>query len=259
MKLRRYLVCEVAGLRRSHGSVCPVTRHCVVMEEEESSGSESDSLGDESGGVRAVARCVCGRNSLQFVSSDARSRAPLFHLECACCDCRQAREYEASRGGPTSASALSRVFYFNNDVLPPADTSALELTQLRDDAHSTRLLTTCCRSTLAVVHPAYRSSVVMVPADSCVLEASSSAPIARIYMGDYDTAHDGEPPPASCPTLGKDATDEDKEIYRCKFRDAAVPLPRAGIPIEELFTKLGSPRVLGLQKAQRFAAKAASQ
>ena len=139
---------------------CPV---CVAMQDD--SDESSDSGGDDCGGVRAIARCVCRRVSLQFVSSNAQSAAPLFQLECACCDCRQAREYEASRGGPTSDSPLSRVVYFSNDVLPPADLSALELTQLRDGATSTRLVTTCCRSTLAVVHPAYCSLVVMVPAD----------------------------------------------------------------------------------------------
>eukprot|EP00927_Polykrikos_kofoidii_P055612 TRINITY_DN49829_c0_g1_i1.p1 TRINITY_DN49829_c0_g1~~TRINITY_DN49829_c0_g1_i1.p1 ORF type:complete len:228 (-),score=28.32 TRINITY_DN49829_c0_g1_i1:106-732(-) len=203
----------------------------------------------------ASARCLCGSVSLGFAR-----RVPLMRLECACCDCRQANEFESTRGGPRSSSALSQLFYFANDVVPPASLKGLELTQLRDTARSTRLVTRCCRSTLAVDHAAYNERLVMVPADSCVLDADAAdiAPLARIYAQDWEEEHDGPLdaiPSGGWPTVGNAGTPEEeahKEAYRRVFREAQVPLPRVGISVQELFRRVGLPTVLGLVERQRF-------
>ena len=201
----------------------------------------------------ASAACLCGKVSIGFVH-----RMPLVHLECACQDCRQAREYEATLSGPPSSSPLSQLFYFSNDVIL-SDTLAsnpsgfLESTQLRDGGRSTRLVARCCRSTLAVDHPAYGGNIVMVPGDSCNLDADSGlGPLARIYMGDWDLSQDGEAPPCTYPSFGPGAPEEAKEIYRKEFRNAAVKLPRVGESAQALFEACGPPKIHGLPAGKRF-------
>lgn len=166
--------------------------------------------------------CSCGQTGLTFHGE------PSFRLDCGCHDCRQAREYESTRGGPATDSALSRLLYLPNDVSTTSadDLSRLCLTQLRDDAKSTRLVTTCCRSTLAVDHPAYRNMLVMVPADSCSVQGGIPAPLARIYMKDWPS---DEPVPAlEPPTLPSlrgdevDFSDRAQATYRVHFSTASV-------------------------------------
>ena len=126
---------------------------------------------------------------------------------------------------------------------------------------STRVVTKCCRSTLAVDHPLYNGKVVLVPADSCKLSLqpqpngrmlSDIQPLARIYMQDWNLARDGPPPPAVCPVLRPDSTDADKEVYRCKFREASVHLPRLGVSLQALLARLGPVQNLVLTEGDRF-------
>ena len=182
-------------------------------------------------------------------------------------DCRQAREYAASLGGPHSKGALSKLSYFANDLSLASsddfsgmvDTGLLRLTQLRSEFLSTRLVTNCCQSTLAVDHPNYGGRVVMVPTDSCVLHVRSELPplLARIYMNDWDEATDGPPPPvvpSALPVVRADEPDynEKAEVYREHFRNAKVELPRQGRSLQELFAQLAPAENLGLTRGERF-------
>lgn len=196
-------------------------------------------------------RCKCGNVTLAF------RKPALFGLECGCWDCRQAREFEATRGGPHTASPFSRLYYyFENDVLPPHQDqwSELELTQLRENCRSTRLVTTCCRSTLAVDHPGYLGNVVMVPVDCCELDGGPELelPTARIYMQDWPFDTEGPPPPtAGWPTFGAESTEEEKELYRAKFK-INVDMSRVGMSLQDLFAALGETRILGLPEGRRY-------
>lgn len=196
--------------------------------------------------------CICGQVGLTFHGT------PLLALDCACCDCRQAREFEATLGGPPSKSALGRAVYLPNDVSTVSEldiTTSFHLSHLRKEARSTRLVSSCCHSTLAVDHPAYGGKLVMVPRDSCNLQAKEIAPLARIYLKDWP---DDEPlpplEPPTLPTIRGDEPDlaERAEVYRTVFHSAKEPAPRQGLSIQELFSALGPPSVLGLTKMERF-------
>lgn len=201
---------------------------------------------------KATVRCVCGKVSLTFTSLE-----PLVRLECGCRDCRQAREFEATRGGPKSHSPLSTLAYFPNDITLDQSiedvSEIIEVVTLREGGRSSRLVARCCRSTIAVDHPGYGGKLVMVPEESCILIAAKISPLARIYMGDWDHERDGDPPPTGdWPTLGAGATDADKEVYRYKFREAAVALPREGVSLQEVVAALKPTACLGLTEGQRF-------
>ena len=94
---------------------------------------------------------------------------------------------------------ISRLLYFRNDVSLEcaAPEECVRLTQLREGARSTRLVTTCCHCALSVDHPAYAAGVVMVPTTANVLNGAEHVPppAKRIYMDDWDEAHDGPCPP----------------------------------------------------------------
>eukprot|EP00038_Savillea_parva_P018608 m.24514 g.24514 ORF g.24514 m.24514 type:complete len:225 (-) comp4165_c0_seq2:2105-2779(-) len=213
----------------------------------------------------AVVQCVCGRASLRFPT------APFFALECGCRDCRQAREYPASLGGPKSPSGIGRLVYFPNDMTPsPSPTAApgdasyaslFKVTMLRADGWSRRIVSTCCESTLAVDNPFYRSEMVLVPIDSCRVTVSTPLPqpLARIHMESWDPA-DGDPPAPDPPTLITMRSDdvdhaEKAEVYRSHFRKAKTPLPRQGMSIQDLIDAVGPVEVLNLPPGKCFPPK----
>ena len=202
----------------------------------------------------ATAACVCGRVQLKF------HHACCFRLECGCVDCRQAAEFAAHRGGPTCAP-ISPLAYFTNDVtLAAEDPSLVKLERLRSkDCRSTRLVTKCCHSTLAVDHPAYARKLVMVPAQSCVLSGDGVGvqPLARIYMKDYDETADGPPPTPTPPTLPVIRGDEPDfptraMVYRQAFMAAQVVVPRVGTSLQQICADIGEPAVLGLEEGTRY-------
>lgn len=158
---------------------------------------------------------------------------------------------------------ISRLLYFRNDVSLEcaAPEECVRLTQLREGARSTRLVTTCCHCALSVDHPAYAAGVVMVPTTANVLNGAEHVPppAKRIYMDDWDEAHDGPCPPPMTntdPTLwhGQPVGD-----LRGVFKNAfAEPAPaRQGVSLQELFASLGPAKVLGLEEKARFEPKPA--
>mmetsp|Transcript_18125 Transcript_18125/g.46368 ORF Transcript_18125/g.46368 Transcript_18125/m.46368 type:complete len:208 (-) Transcript_18125:147-770(-) len=196
-------------------------------------------------------RCVCGKVSLRLLAPK-----PVLHLQCGCRDCRQAHEFVASRGGPPiKQPPLQELYYFVNDVAPLDESAAnmVELQMLRHGGSSTRLVSKCCASIIAVDHPAYQGNVLMVPSDVCNLEAQKSDASGRIYMGDWDELHDGMPPPAppGCTVypavLPPDAPRPWRQIF-------ATPLvaPRQGVSLQQVYAKLGSTKLLGLEEGARF-------
>ena len=84
-------------------------------------------------------------------------------------------------GGPQVPKAPLILTYMENDITNVKGKENMQLFQLRQGGASTRLVATCCHSTLAVDHAAYSGNVVMVPQDSCKLVVSSKTrPSARI-------------------------------------------------------------------------------
>jgi hypothetical protein len=70
-----------------------------------------------------------------------------------------------------------------NDITLVKGREHMQLFQLRQGGASTRLVATCCYSTMAVDHASYAGNVVMVPQDGCKLTvASKTRPSARIQV-----------------------------------------------------------------------------
>ena len=178
-----------------------------------------------------------------------------MHLQCGCRDCRQAHEFVASLGGPPLPSPpLAQLYYFANDLAPLGDAAMLMATKLREDGNSTRIQSACCHSILAVDHPAYQANVLMVPSDACRLDAPRVMPMARIYMGDWDEAHDGPPPPEAdgVKTYGPIAPSERRPWREAFAADPFEDRPRQGSTLQGLLATLGPATVLGLKEGERI-------
>lgn len=212
----------------------------------------------------SIARCACKAVGLRFLK-----RAPVLHLECGCCDCKQAHEYMASLGGPqTPSPPMQQLYYFANDVAPLSaeELERVRITKLRASlgrasAPSIRLETTCCNSILAVNHAAYQGNVVMVPSGACELDAPDLAPLARIYMNDWDTAVDGPPPPLpeGCIEPVQGGPKPWYDIMSTPLDTLLDGAPRSGQPIQALFDQLAPTlTVHGLPEGTRLAPPAAN-
>lgn len=226
-----------------------------------------------------LSQCGCGKVTLRW-----RDPTPHLMLECCCCDCRQAHEFEAAQGGPPMLSPVSELLYFKNEniTLDAAQnqdvTKYVRSVQLREGARSTRLVTTCCHSILAVDHPAYMGNLFMVPIGSQgKLEYSEvehddgtcfPTPAMRIYLADWDTVCDG---PAPEPMLDPNpalwhgmAPGDIRGVFAscraCGRREAPngehIPMDgamyEAGATLQEIFQALGPPTILGLVERERF-------
>ena len=139
----------------------------------------------------AESRCICGKVRLEFLRP-----SPVLHVHCCCSDCRQGREWIASKGGPPVTQAVTMVYYFENDLaqVDPEALSLLFTVKLRENGRTTRLVTKCCHSILAIDHPYYDQNVVSVHSDACDLVAPQIKPLCRIFTEGWDAAHDGEMP-----------------------------------------------------------------
>jgi hypothetical protein len=135
------------------------------------------------------------------------------------------------------------VYYFKNDLAPlePHALPLLFTVKLRENGSTTRLVSTCCHSALAIDHPFYEGNVVCVHADTCNLVAPPIQPLRRLYSADWDVAYDGEMPPAT-------AALEDSEAMREKFTSIIkTPVASAtGIKLQEILVRLPPPIVVGL-------------
>jgi hypothetical protein len=146
------------------------------------------------------------------------------------------------RRGPTM------VYYFTNDLAPlePHALPLLFTVKLRENGLTTRLVTKCCHSALAIDHPFYDENVVCVHADTCNLVAPTIQPLRRLFSADWDLAYDGEMPSAT-------AALEDSEAMREKFAGIIkTPVKRAvGIKLQEILAQLPPPIVVGLAENVR--------
>ena len=145
-------------------------------------------------------------------------------------------------GGPTL------VYYFENDLaeLKPHVLPLLFTIKLRQDGRTTRVITKCCHSAIALDHPFYDENVVCVHSNTCNLVAPPIQPLRRLYSTDWDVAHDGEMPPAT-------AALEDSDAMREKFA-SIIKRPvtgQNGIKLQEVLAQLPPPVILGLAENVR--------
>jgi hypothetical protein len=191
----------------------------------------------------AESRCMCGSVRLQFLRP-----MPVLHVHCCCNSCRQGREWVASQGGPPMMKGPTLVYYFENDVAPvePDALSLLYTVKLRESGRTTRLVSKCCHSAMALDHPFYEENVACVHANTCNLIAPRIEPLRRLYSSDWDVAYDGEMPPAT-------AALEDSEAMREKFA-GIIKRPmrgRAGIKLQDILAQLSPATNLGLTENSR--------
>jgi hypothetical protein len=140
------------------------------------------------------------------------------------------------------------VYYFQNDLaqLAPNALSLLYTVKLREDGRTTRLITKCCHSVLAIDHPFYEENVVCVHGDVCDLTAPRIQPLCRIYSADWDTACDGEMPSVT-------ASLKDSEAMRKQFAGfikRSVSGPQ-GIKLQDVLAQLPPAICLGLKEDPR--------
>ena len=192
----------------------------------------------------AESRCTCGRVKLQFLRP-----VPVLHVHCCCRSCRQGREWVAANGGPPVKQGATLVYYFQNDLaqLAPNALSLLFTVKLRENGRTTRLITKCCHSVLAIDHPFYEENVVCVHGDVCALVAPPIKPLCRIYSTDWDTKYDGELPSVT-------ASLEDSEAMRKQFAGfikSSVMSPQ-GIKLQDILAQLPPSICLELKEDARL-------
>jgi hypothetical protein len=195
-------------------------------------------------GQVAESRCLCGRVKLQFMRPK-----PVLHVHCCCNSCRQGREWLASQGGPPMTKGPTLVYYFENDLaqLKPRALSLLFAIKLRESGRTTRLVTKCCHSAIAMDHPFYEENVLCVHANTCNLIATRIEPLRRLFSTDWNVAYDGEMPPATA-ALG------DSEGLREKF-SGIIKRPirgRAGVKLQDILAQLPPVTNLGLPENSRI-------
>jgi len=198
----------------------------------------------------AEAHCICGKVKLQFLRP-----LPVLHVHCCCGDCRQGREWVASEGGPSMKQAVTLIYYFEND-LAPLDSEALSSlfsVKLREAGRTTRLITKCCHSILAIDHPYYEENVACVHSDACELVAPHIDPLSRIFTDGWDAAYDGEMPSTT-------ASLEDSKAMWEKFAGIVKrPVREAkGIKLQDILAQLPPPTILGLAEKTRLLPPAGS-
>lgn len=192
----------------------------------------------------AESRCICGKVALKFLRP-----VPVLHVHCCCSDCRQGREWIASKGGPPLKQAVTLIYYFENDLaqVEPEALSLLIAIKLRENGRTTRLVTKCCYSILAIDHPYYDQNVVSVHSGACNLVAPHIAPLSRIFTGGWDVAHDGEMPSDT-------ASLEDSETMWKMFASFVKRpvLDASGIKLQDIVAQLPAPTILGLTEGARL-------
>lgn len=145
--------------------------------------------------------------------------------------------------------APTALYYFENDLAPvESDAIALLFTaKLRENGRTTRLLTRCCCSMLAIDHPYYDKNSICVHADTCNLVVPAVEPLGRIFTKDWDNAYDGEMP-VSVACL------EESEAMWKRFA-SIMKRPRTagrGIKLQDIFMQLPPTVDLGLQENIRL-------
>lgn len=189
-------------------------------------------------------QCLCGRVRLRFLRP-----GPVLHVHCCCADCRQAMEWVASVGGPPMTNAVTFAYYFENDLaaLEPESLRFLYAVKLREQGRTTRLVTRCCHSVLALEHPYYEQNVVCVHSNLCNMVAQPIKPLSRIFSSGWDSDYDGEMPPDT-------ARLEDSEAKWKAFADIVKRTVdgRLGIRFQDILAMLPPAVILDLTEKQRL-------
>lgn len=124
--------------------------------------------------------CSCGLCSLEL--NDHR---PRYSVLCACEDCRQAHMWASKFGGKQPKDILYSI-YFRSDISEVLGLSSMRVTQLRQDARSTRIYCNHCYSCIAVDHINYANNIFMIQPDHCEQSFNVElAPKAVINLCDY--------------------------------------------------------------------------
>lgn len=193
---------------------------------------------------RSESCCVCGMVKVRFLRPQ-----PVLHVHCCCADCRQAMEWIAIQRGAPMKQAVIHAYYFEND-LADLEQQALPLlyaVKLRESGRTTRLVTKCCHSVLALDHPYYDTNVVCVHSDLCDLHAPEIEPLGRIFSGGWDAAYDGEMPPATACLV------ESEAMWASFAGIVKRPVKGAqGVRLQDIFAQLPPPMILGLAERQRL-------
>ena len=95
----------------------------------------------------ALVACNCEKVKLKFTVAQ-----PRFRVECCCVDCNDAHRWAESKGGPKD-SGMGRgadLWYFENDLQVLSGNEHIAFFVLDDGYATTRLVATCCYSTLCV-------------------------------------------------------------------------------------------------------------
>jgi len=125
-------------------------------------------------GPFAVTGCKCGKVELKFFNYTPRMR-----LYCCCIDCNDAFRWAESQGGPPKRNPCSDSFYWHNDFEVVRGDEFIKFFLLNEGYMTTRLVTTCCYSTLVGDHPAYGGQGLIVYADYI----KSCEYVPRMLMG----------------------------------------------------------------------------
>ena len=193
--------------------------------------------------------CACGRCKITFAAPQNR-----LTMECACVDCYQHLGWAASQGGP-ACPQIPRLSYWANDLLEVTGEEHMKVFVLRDGlgsarGQSQRCVATCCHSTLLVDHPAYAGNVCMVFEHACSLSSDALPIDARIYMCDWSESRGklAASLPQGCPVTdkGPSAAGLSDGRFRNKPFQTAPPEPCRGSTMQQLFSRLPTPTVLGL-------------
>ena len=126
-------------------------------------GQQSQTCAPAAADPGAIISCNCEKVKLKFTVAQPRMR-----LECCCVDCNDAYKWAESKGGPKD-SGMGRgadLWYFENDLAVVSGNEHIAFRVLSDGYPTTRLVATCCYSTLCGDHPGYMGNVAVVYGDS---------------------------------------------------------------------------------------------
>jgi len=104
-----------------------------------------------------VTGCKCGKVELKFFNY-----TPRMHCYCCCIDCNDAFRWAETQGGPPKRIPASECYYWDNDFEVVRGDEFIKFYLLNEGYMTTRLVTSCCYSTLIGHHPAYGGHHVAV-------------------------------------------------------------------------------------------------
>lgn len=124
-------------------------------------------------GQCATVTCFCKETSILF-----HNPSPRLGVFCVCPDCVGQLDWCSEKAGRATTKSnveqpVLRLFYFDSDVTVIKGAENLVSVKLRENGETERLTSSCCWSTLACHHWAYKNCT-MVIAEGCHLEGNQS-------------------------------------------------------------------------------------